>query len=43
MYIVRKKRHKITVRALVRKGSLYYNENTEKIFGKESIYHGIYR
>ena len=30
MYIVRKKRHKITVRALVRKGSLYYNENTEK-------------
>ena len=30
MYIVRKKRHKITGRTLVHRGSLYYNENTEK-------------
>lgn len=36
MYIVRKKRHKITGRTLVHRGSLYYNENTEKNIGKES-------
>lgn len=38
MYIVRKKRHKITVRALVRKGSLYYNENTEKKYLERSLF-----